>query len=188
MLIAAWGIFVASPVSAATLIEVGTRIQGGIRAEDLDPMFILTRDYVIDDTVAPFKISAIARSQALGGTLDGIVITGIALQRADGLGGFITLGEALPSGELVPNFFGDVSLRRYQAEVVVSAYAFTDFRLVVSGSDNSFAFGNGGTLGLDLLVERDPVGEVPLPAAAWLLLGGLGMLGAAARRRRDSTI
>ena len=41
-----------------------------------------------------------------------------------------------------------------------------------------------GSEGSDKLFDDDPVAPVPLPAAGWMLLAGLGGLGVARRRRR----
>jgi hypothetical protein len=53
------------------------------------------------------------------------------------------------------------------------------FNPLLSGLTNNAHFGRdvGATLTYD-------VAPVPLPAAAWLLLGGMGVLGAASRRKR----
>jgi len=44
-------------------------------------------------------------------------------------------------------------------------------------------FGSPGVMSMSLLVGPPSTSEVPLPAAAWLLLSGLGSLGALGRRR-----
>jgi hypothetical protein len=46
---------------------------------------------------------------------------------------------------------------------------------------------NDGSGTFDALVARIDVAAIPLPAAGWLLLGGLGATAAAARRRRPAT-
>jgi hypothetical protein len=57
---------------------------------------------------------------------------------------------------------------------------FNNGRSVIVGYDDS---GAGPDRDYDDLVARIDVAPVPLPAAAWLLVAGLGGLGAAARRR-----
>jgi type IV pilus assembly protein PilY1 len=50
-----------------------------------------------------------------------------------------------------------------------------------------FAFkGVGGTVVVPPPVVTPPTSVIPLPASAWLLLGGMGAIGFAARRRRKS--
>ncbi len=64
-----------------------------------------------------------------------------------------------------------------------NTYHFFDFgTLFENVSGVTFSTANGGNVRLDDLMVSAPA-PVPLPAAAWLLVGGLGALGAAARRR-----
>ena len=68
------------------------------------------------------------------------------------------------------------------ASFAKNAYHLVDFgNLFANVSSVSFATGGGGNVRIDD-VSASPA-PVPLPAAAWLLLAGLGSLGAAARRR-----
>ncbi len=55
----------------------------------------------------------------------------------------------------------------------------------VSGTNGAF-LSAGNQIGSPGTIGAASVAPVPLPAAAWLLLSGLGSLGAAARRRRQT--
>ncbi len=72
--------------------------------------------------------------------------------------------------------------------VVVNGKKYT-FTLLGFSKDGGFTFSNeflsaeGGINQADLYA-RYTVAPIPLPAAGWLLLGGLGVMGAVARRRK----
>jgi hypothetical protein len=67
-----------------------------------------------------------------------------------------------------------------------NSYHFFDFGTTFENvTAVTFSTNNGGNVRIDdVMVTTAPV---PLPAAAWLLIGGIGALGAAARRRRTQT-
>ena len=61
---------------------------------------------------------------------------------------------------------------------------FNGGKSVVIGFDNGLG---GPDRTFDDLVARIDIAAIPLPAAGWLLLGGLGVAAAAVRRRRPAT-
>lgn len=96
-------------------------------------------------------------------------------------------GESITS---VTSLLADLLDATFGLGQVAPAVSFTTNSLTVlfdttgSGSAADFNFFDGGVSTFQL--NFDGVAPVPLPAAGWLLLGGIGMLAAARRRNRSA--
>ncbi|MGF1447033.1 MAG: VPLPA-CTERM sorting domain-containing protein [Pikeienuella sp.] len=83
----------------------------------------------------------------------------------------------LSPGLRQPFFIGDGLRANGEQQTVLAPQGAT--RLFLGPADGSGWFNNEG----EILVEVTASAQVPLPATAWLLLGGIGALATAARRK-----
>jgi hypothetical protein len=81
----------------------------------------------------------------------------------------------------LPDGFGKV------LEVLKDRNGFTALLWKKLSHDGHWAFSKGRPHGWHDRKHKNPA-PIPLPAAAWLLIGGMGVLAATARRRKAATI
>jgi hypothetical protein len=141
-------------------------------------------DFVVAPPGPDGKLTVNAASRVDGaesfGTLfirSGVVLQRVALHAPDVTGTYLPIAEATLTRSVSCYLsFGSncvAAFFDFNALLEREAFDLEAFRLSFEGS----------ATGVTSFTFDVTVGQVPLPAAAWLVLGGLGMLGAASRRR-----